>query len=182
MKVERAIFRFVEDEKPGFTVNTVNPFFVIGPTLNERHLKGTAGWIRNVYNGEPGLLAVVPPSKSLWPAHTPPKISTDDLSSQGCQVNVQDVAALHVAAALEPDVSGERLLAFGEPFNLNLVLAILRRQYPDRELIDDLPSQQLCLARIGNESRLLGLLKKLGGRNGWITLQQGVREGLSLDS
>lgn len=46
-----------------------------------------------------------------------------------------------VAAALDPDVKGERLLAWTEPFNIDVLLAILRRQYPDRKFIDDLPPQ-----------------------------------------
>ncbi|KAF7557932.1 hypothetical protein G7Z17_g327 [Cylindrodendrum hubeiense] len=158
VEAERAMFKFVNDENPGFTATAVNPFFVIGSALHKRHLKGTAGWIRNVYNGEPGMVAMAPP---------------------GCQVNVRDVAVLHVAATLDPDVKNERLLAWAEPFNMNRVLAILRRLYPDRKFIDDLPSQEPCLATIGNEDRLLGLLKKWGGRDGWISLEQGVREGLS---
>jgi len=100
----------------------------------------------------------------------------------GCQVNVQDVAALHVAAVLDPDVqSGDRLLAAAEPFDVNVVLAILRRQHPDRQFMEDLPSSQgLCLATIGDEDRdrLLGLLKKWTGREGWISLEQGVREAI----
>lgn len=97
------------------------------------------------------------------------------------QVNVQDVAVLHVAATLDPDISGDRLLAWGEAFNLNTVLSILRRQYPDRKFIDDIPPQQFCLATIGNENRLLGLLKKWGGRDGWITLEQGVLEAMNVE-
>lgn len=100
---------------------------------------------------------------------------------KGCQVNVQDVAALHVAATLDPNVVGERLLACGEPFNLNMVLAILRRQHPDRSFIDDGPPQQPFVASIGDEKHLLGLLKNWGGRDGWMTLEQGVREGMSLE-
>ncbi|KAM0810685.1 putative Aldehyde reductase [Seiridium cardinale] len=160
IEAERAMFKFVEDENPGFAVNAVNPFLVLGPALYKRHLKGTAGWIRNAYNGEPGLLAVMPPSR---------------------QVNVQDVAALHVAAALDPDVKGERLLAWGEPINLNMVLDLLRRQYPERKFIEDGPPQQLCLATIEDEDHLLGLLKKWGGRDGWISLEQSVREGMILE-
>ena len=88
---------------------------------------------------------------------------------------------LHVAAALDPDVKGERLLAWAEPISVNTVLAILRRQYPERKFIDDLPSRPPCLATIGNESRLLGLLKKWGGRDGWISVEQGVREAMSVE-
>ena len=60
------------------------------------------------------------------------------------------------------------------------MLAILRRHYPDRQFIEDLPSQQVCMATIGGEDLLLRLLKKWGGRDGWITLEQGVREGMNL--
>lgn len=95
------------------------------------------------------------------------------------------MAALHVAAVLDPDVKSEdRLLAAAEPFNINVVLAILRRQYPDRELMEDLPSKGLlCLARIGKEdqNRLLGLLRKWTGREGWISLEQGVREAMRME-
>ncbi|KAK6087455.1 aldehyde reductase ii [Seiridium cupressi] len=156
IEAERAMFKFVEDENPGFAVNAVNPFLVIGPALHKRHLKGTAGWIRNAYNGEAGLLAVMPPSR---------------------QVNVQDVAALHVATALDPGVKGERLLAWGEPINLNMVLNLLRRQYPERNFIEDIPPQKLCLATIEDEDYLLGLLKKWGGRDGWISLEQSTVDG-----
>ncbi|KAK8084154.1 aldehyde reductase 2 [Apiospora saccharicola] len=161
VEAERAMFRFAEDTKPGFAVISVDPFFILGAVLHRRHLQGSGGWIRNVYNGEPRVSGVLP---------------------FGCQVNVQDVAALHVAAVLDPDVqSGDRLLAAAEPFNVNVVLAILRRQHPDRQFMEDLPSSQgLCLASIGNEDndRLLGLLRKWTGREGWISLEQGVREAI----
>jgi nucleoside-diphosphate-sugar epimerase len=63
VEVERAMFKFVEEERPGFIVNTVNPFFVIGPALHKRHLSGTGGWIRNAYTGELGIFRFVPPGK-----------------------------------------------------------------------------------------------------------------------
>ncbi|KAK8097512.1 hypothetical protein PG984_016651 [Apiospora sp. TS-2023a] len=163
VEAERAMFRFAADDtQPGFTVASIDPFFVLGPVLHRRHLQGSGGWIRNVYNGEPKVSGVMP---------------------FGCQVNVQDVAALHVAAVLDPDVrSGDRLLAAAEPFDVNVVLALLRRHHPDRQFMEDLPSSQgqLCLATIGEEDneRLLGLLKKWTGREGWISLEQGVREAI----
>jgi hypothetical protein len=100
---------------------------------------------------------------------------------KGCYVDVRDVAALHVAAALDPNVEGERLLALAGPFNMNITLTVLRQQFPDREFIDDGPPQQLCLATISDEQRLIGLLKKWAGRDGWISLEQSVCEAVSLD-
>ncbi|KAK8875308.1 NAD-dependent epimerase/dehydratase terH [Apiospora arundinis] len=157
---ERTMFQFVEDTKPGLTVTSVAPFFVMGPVLHRRHLEGSAGWVRNVFAGEPKVSGVIP---------------------FGCQINVQDVATLHVAAVLDPGVKGDRLIAAAEPFNINVVLAILRRQYPDRQFMDDLPSQgELCLATIEDEDRQLGLLKKWSGRNKWISLEKGVQEALEV--
>ncbi|KAH8892388.1 putative aldehyde reductase 2 [Thozetella sp. PMI_491] len=161
VETERALFRFIADNNIGFTAATVNPFFVIGPVLHKRYLgQSTAGWIHNTFNGEPGLFARIPP---------------------GCQVNVKDVAVLHIAAALDPEVQNERLLAWAEPINTNIVLAILRRLYPDRNFIDDIPTQEPCLATIGDEKRMLELMKKWGERESWTPLEQGVREGVYLE-
>ncbi len=60
---EKALFRFAEDEKPGFVVNSVQPFIVIGPHLHETSMRTTAGMVRTVYNGELGIIPVIPPSK-----------------------------------------------------------------------------------------------------------------------
>lgn len=61
---------------------------------------------------------------------------------------------------------------------MNVVLALLRLQYPDREFPHDLPSQQPHLAVIGDVKRQLGILKKWGGREGWISLEEGVCGGM----
>jgi nucleoside-diphosphate-sugar epimerase len=65
VEAEKAMFEFITNEHPGFVANSVNPFFVIGPRLHKTHLKGTAGWVRNVYCGQPGLFAMAPPGKKL---------------------------------------------------------------------------------------------------------------------
>jgi hypothetical protein len=101
------------------------------------------------------------------------------LRSTGCHVNVQDVAALHVAATLDPMVISERLFAWAEPFSMNIVLNYLRCWYPNQNFPEDIPSQQPCLVKIGNESRVLHLLKKWAGRDNWISLEQGIHESLS---
>ncbi|KAK8087544.1 hypothetical protein PG997_002505 [Apiospora hydei] len=85
VEAERSMFQFMEENGPVFTVASVDPFFILGPVLHERHLQGSAGWVRNVYGGEAKVAGVIP---------------------FGCQINVQDVAALHVAAVLDPDVKG----------------------------------------------------------------------------
>jgi hypothetical protein len=64
---------------------------------------------------------------------------------------------------------------------MNMVLALLRQQYPERNFIDDVSPQKLCPAIIGDEDRLLGLLKRWGGRHGWIPLEQSMRDAISLE-
>jgi nucleoside-diphosphate-sugar epimerase len=62
-EAEMAIWKFVEEEKPGFDVNCVLPFTTLGKGLNKYHLKGTAAWIRDLYDGQPGVMAAIPQSK-----------------------------------------------------------------------------------------------------------------------
>ena len=57
---ERAMFQFVEETNPGFTVTSVAPFFILGPVLHKRHLEGSAGWIRKVFAGEARVSGVMP--------------------------------------------------------------------------------------------------------------------------
>ncbi|ORY59309.1 uncharacterized protein BCR38DRAFT_351961, partial [Pseudomassariella vexata] len=110
---------------------------------------------RNIYNGEPGFSGFMPPGN--MPRQCP----------RWCN--------FHVAAALDPNNKGERLLAWAGLFNVNMVLDIPRRRHSDRKFIDDLPPQKPCLSIIGDESRLFGVLKKWGGRDSWISLEQGPR-------
>jgi nucleoside-diphosphate-sugar epimerase len=55
VEAEKAVWRFVEEEKPHFTVNAVNPFTTLGRVLNENQLianPGTVGWVREIYRGQ----------------------------------------------------------------------------------------------------------------------------------
>ena len=55
VEAEKAVWRFVEEEKPHFTVNAVNPFTTLGRVLNENQLianPGTVGWVREIYHGQ----------------------------------------------------------------------------------------------------------------------------------
>jgi nucleoside-diphosphate-sugar epimerase len=62
-EAEMAMWKFAEEEKPGFDVNSVLPFTTMGQGLDKFHLRGTASWMKNLYNGEPGMMAMVPQSK-----------------------------------------------------------------------------------------------------------------------
>lgn len=88
-------------------------------------------------------------------------------------VNVRDVAALHVGALLDQDVSGERIQAWAAPFNWNDILAIMRQKYPDRQFPEDLPEMGQISATT-DDALARHLLKKWAGREDWLSLEQGV--------
>ena len=62
-EAELAMWKFGTEEKPGFAINSVLPYSTMGKGLDKCHLRGTASWMRNLYNGQPGMMATVP---SKW--------------------------------------------------------------------------------------------------------------------
>ena len=105
-------------------------------------------------------------------------------SCLGCQltltnivihIDVKDTALLHVAAVLDPECNGTRLQAWSEYCNINDILAILRRLYPERKFMDDLPKQGK-LSVTADYDQQLALLKKWGGQVGWTPLEKTVAD------
>ena len=97
-------------------------------------------------------------------------------------VNVQDTARLHVAALIDPACNGERIFAFAAPFNGNDILAVLRKLYPKRKFLDDVPDQGKDITEIPNEDAEELLRKRYG--KGFSGLEETLREnfaGMSFD-
>lgn len=118
---EKAAWDFVEKEKPGFTLTTVNPSIVMGPpAFTDEGLNSfvsTGAWIRDT------LLA---------------KDEKDLLTFGGPAVDVGDVARIHIAAFENEKLAGKRLLATNQYWDAQLVLDIARKHYP--QLCADLPT------------------------------------------
>ena len=90
---------------------------------------------------------------------------------------MKDVAALHVAAALDPGVKNARLQAWAQYCNWNDVLAVMRKLYPQRQFIDDLPNQaELSISTDLGQS--LGLLKKWAHKDKWTSLEETVADNM----
>ncbi|PHH92380.1 hypothetical protein CDD83_7662 [Cordyceps sp. RAO-2017] len=104
---EKECWRFAQEEKPAFVINTVLPNCNIGRILSREQPASTGGWYKKMWDGDTEIL------KLLW--NFPPQH----------YVNVTDTALLHIAALLEEDVIGERLLAFAGPFNFNDTVDLL---------------------------------------------------------
>lgn len=78
---------------------------------------------------------------------------------------------------LDPEVKNAKIPAWGHYFNWNDALAIMRRLYPEREFIDDLPGMgQLQLTT--DFGQAFALLEKWGGQKGWKSLEETVAENM----
>ncbi|KAJ5017913.1 NAD-dependent epimerase/dehydratase terH [Colletotrichum sp. SAR 10_99] len=150
VEAEKAVWDFVKKNSPHFNVSVVSPATVLDEALHKKHLLSPYPWLKNLYYGNAEIGA---------------------LFQDIIHVDVQDVAILHVASALDSDCNGERLQAWGEHCNMNDILAILRRVYPDRKIMDDF-SNQTKLKVTASSERPLALLKKWGGQNGWTSLEK----------
>ncbi|PPJ54322.1 hypothetical protein CBER1_06129 [Cercospora berteroae] len=107
---ELECWRFMKEEKPSFILNTVLPNCVIGRILSSKLPASTGGWYKGLWDGNADDLHLL---RHVFPPQH--------------YVNATDTALLHIAALLEEDVMGERLLAFAGPFNFNDTVEILER-------------------------------------------------------
>ena len=124
-----------------------------GPLLNDKVPASTAEWVRSAFKGELDFVRTLPPQ---W------------------MVNVQDTARLHVAALLAPELQNERILAFAQRYNLNDILAALRKAFPGRKFSEDDPEQKRDMIELDNSQGEEQL--RAFARDGWIGLEESVRE------
>ncbi|OBT57153.1 hypothetical protein VE04_02280 [Pseudogymnoascus sp. 24MN13] len=154
---EKALWAFAEKEKPSFKVNAVLPDANFGPALNPAGGLSTGGWITGF-----ATKSNVEFVKSLPP---------------GWYVNVVDTARIHVAALLSKSISNERIYASAAPYTWNQILAILRRLYPKKDFVDDLPGAELSGMGVPTE-RGAQVLREYFGRAGWVSLEETVKENV----
>jgi nucleoside-diphosphate-sugar epimerase len=64
---EKAVWQFVEDKKPKFRVNSVNPAMIMGEPLDESHLQTVGAWIKKLWDGDVSQLASFSASQCLSP-------------------------------------------------------------------------------------------------------------------
>ncbi|KAL9631298.1 MAG: hypothetical protein Q9164_005968 [Protoblastenia rupestris] len=154
-QAEQELWKFVKEEKPSFTLNTVLPNANFGEILSGQQATSTGNWVKSVYKGDFASLKDVQPQ---W------------------MVDVKDTARLHVAALLHPEVENERIFAYAHPFNWNSVLACLRRIRPDKEFPEDIKDEPRDLSKLDN-SRSIELLRALG-RDGYTSMEDAVRDNI----
>ncbi|KAK1706923.1 NAD dependent epimerase/dehydratase [Colletotrichum acutatum] len=156
MEQEQNIWKFYEENKtnrPDIVVNSIVPDFNFGRSIDPSQTGGSSsfGLIVELFEGK-----TLP---ELW--HLPHYF-----------VDVEDDAALHVAAAILPDVKNERIFAFAYPMNWDIILDILRKQNSGRKFADDFHNEEYPVT-VKPIARAESLLKRLG-RPGWISLEQSI--------
>ncbi|KAH8898422.1 NAD(P)-binding protein [Thozetella sp. PMI_491] len=153
---EKALWKFVDEQKPQFSVNSVCPYGVMGEPLHKNYVRSTGAFIPLIYNGQVGH------------ADGQPGTYVTD---------VKDVALLTVAAALDPEVKNARIQAWGHSRTWNEILDILKKLRPQHQFVEDLHSTR----RVGqttDPAEALGLLKKWGGQDGYRPLEETLEENL----
>ena len=96
-------------------------------------------------------------------------------------ISVVDIARVHVAAILSPEVSNERLYAFAAPFNWTDLIGVLKRLRPENSKIPEaLENEGRDLSDVWAASRRAeGLVKDFFGTAGWIGLEESLENGIA---
>ncbi|KAF2796354.1 NAD(P)-binding protein [Melanomma pulvis-pyrius CBS 109.77] len=151
---EQHSFRWVEENKPHFTFNSVVPNYNFGTLIAPEHtgFGSSAAMLKMLWEGDMTSLQMLPPA---W------------------YVDTEDTALLHVAALTLPDVNNERIFAFGERFCWNQILSIFKKEVPDKEFVDKVEEVEDC-GTVAN-GRAEELLKRLGKKR-FSTLDEGIKK------
>lgn len=67
VEAEKAVWKFLEDEKPAFVLNVVSPFTTLGTMLHPSHQRGTAGWVTGLFKGDGSQVSAMPSCEHLTP-------------------------------------------------------------------------------------------------------------------
>ncbi|KAI1338536.1 hypothetical protein F5Y15DRAFT_424757 [Xylariaceae sp. FL0016] len=160
---EQAVWRF-HDENRGsrldLVVNTVLPNMNFGKSLAPE---------RKWYPSSSGL------PQALWQGEV---LDVHRAMPAQYYVNAQDVGYLHVAAAILPEVKDERIFGFAGRFNWDMILEIMRKHAPDRNLPGNFDGGE-DPNEIAGRPRAEELLRQLG-RPGWISLEDTILMNVGL--
>lgn len=95
--------------------------------------------------------------------------------------DVKDVALVHVAAVLDPDVRNARIQSWGRSTHWNEVLAVLRKLRPLNKFVDDYPDPYHIKVSV-DQSESVALLQKWSdepGKKGWTSLEDSISENIT---
>ncbi|CRG89107.1 hypothetical protein PISL3812_06142 [Talaromyces islandicus] len=119
---EKAAWKFMEREKPGFSLTTLNPSLIFGPVLP---------WLNSVN-------AINTSNERFWTFISGAAKSKCPPTGSLFWVDVRDAALAHAIAAEKPEVAGKRFFLTAGNFCNREVVQIISDAFP--ELRDGLPS------------------------------------------
>lgn len=153
---ERALWKFMKDEKPGFVANAVLPNFNMGRILKDGSPGATGGAIPTLVEGKmPGI------------------------SDPQYMIDVIDDARLHlIAAVMDSSLQYERIFSFNVPFNWTDIINIVKELRPSAPVPEPLANEPRDLSKVPNELGAKLLKKWYGQETGYKPLKQTVAENL----
>jgi nucleoside-diphosphate-sugar epimerase len=133
---EKAIWKFVEEEKPPFTITTCLPCLIFGPPLQAvkdlKRLNWSTDQLYSLFNG---TNETIPPTSfaayvsihsiSPHPIPLPHKKSHTKPPSSNHQIDARDLALAHVLSLTTPAAANKRFL-FGHPITYQEIADILK--------------------------------------------------------
>ncbi|KAK0701156.1 putative aldehyde reductase 2 [Apiosordaria backusii] len=157
---EKEVWKFVETNDLHFNVNVVSPAGLTGEPLDKKHIEGPANWVVHAYRGNKAAMDPMPAS---------------------FYADVKDVALIHVAAVLDPEVKNARLQCWGHSAHWNEILSVLRKLRPQKEFVDDYPDPHHLEVSL-DQTESVALLKKWSDKpdkNGWTPLEDSIFENIT---
>lgn len=151
---ERVAWDFVKNNKTTFIVNAILPNANFGAPIPGLKSASTGNWITDAATGKVSVLSSAPSQY---------------------HVDVDDVAKLHVIAAMREDVKNERILAFGDPYTYNQIIDIIKKFKPDAKVAEKKEEWGLEDNTTVDVKRANELLKEQGGLHG---LEYSIRGNL----
>ncbi|KAJ3541096.1 hypothetical protein NM208_g443 [Fusarium decemcellulare] len=160
-QAEQEVWMFHQEhrhQRPDLVVNTIVPSVNLGKPLDP---------INQGYRSTSEFIPLLCQGKT-FPMHP--------FFPRQYYVHVQDTARLHVAAGILADVRDQRIFAYAERFNWDIVLDILRKYKPNQVYPDNFsggidPNE---VPRDEAEKMLRAL-----GRPGWVGLKESVRDSIA---
>jgi nucleoside-diphosphate-sugar epimerase len=176
-EAEKAMFEFVKTNSPHFTVNSVLPVAVFGRIITKASEPGE--WPREILRGKFPAFGGVGRKSSL--IHSPLIFLADIwFLVIGWYINMNDVARLHLAAAFDATVIGQRFIAAAAKFDWNELIDVVQKLAPTAKVAPRLVNPDKNLGENDNAPGA-ALLKKWWGQEGYVGLEQSIRKNLSAD-
>ncbi|KAJ5425044.1 hypothetical protein N7465_000114 [Penicillium sp. CMV-2018d] len=157
---EKAAWRWMEKNKPGFQFNTVLPDFTLGRILHEEIPGSTSAWVSGLAKGDTRIFETFVPQYFC---------------------DVIDIARLHVAALLDANTVSRRLFGFAASVNLTDLISVVRKLRPNNTLIPEPPVDDgRDLSKVIPAKEAERLLREFCGREGWTSLEESIAQGLEV--